>query len=235
MQKYIDSHCHLPASGFFADSFSDANAVGVNKCVLNSVTPDDWSVVADIAHTNKNVSGCIGIHPYYTDSVPQNWANDMIDLLRLNPNLMLGEVGLDKTHDNFVAQEKIFIRELEIAIEYNRVINLHCVHAWDVLLQILKSYKTKLPKIVVHSFDGTQNAIDFGTDLYFSYSPNIIKPNYKKIQTTICNVPKNKILTESDNTNITDVLLATNGVLSLRHDITADDIYNNAMGVFFNG
>ena len=109
------------------------------------------------------------------------------------------------------------------------------MHAWDVVLRILKSYKNALPKIVVHGFDGTENAIGFDENLYFSFGPNILKPNSNKIKLTIGQMPKNKILLESDSADLIPVLPVADVVFATRPDINANDIYNNAMGVFFNG
>lgn len=235
MKKYIDSHCHLPNSESFDTVFARANAMGVVGCVLNSVTENDWKQITQIANSNKNVIGAVGIHPWHVETASEHWIDNMSDILQDNPNITVGEVGLDKTHENFAAQEKIFIQSLEIAIKYRRVLNLHCVHAWDIMLQILKKYEQELPAIVAHAFDGTQNALDFGDKLYFSYSPNVGNPGYKKVISSVLNVPKNKILVESDSSELLPITDAVNGVLSLRDDITSDDIFNNAMGVFFNG
>lgn len=231
----IDSHCHLSSAEPFLDVFARANAHGITGCVLNAVTENDWQTIMDVANTNRNVVGAIGIHPWYVDSVSPNWLDDMRAILRDNPKLLVGEVGLDKTHENFAGQEKIFIESLEIAIEYKRVLNLHCVHAWGAVLHILKSYKNTLPKIVVHGFDGTENAMDFDKNLYFSYGPNVLKLNSNKIKLSIGQMPKNKILLESDSKNLMPILSVTEAVLTAQPDISADDIYNNSLGVFFNG
>jgi len=235
MQKIIDSHCHLPDAEPFLDVFARANTYGIPGCVLNAVTESDWQTITNIAGVNKKVVGAIGIHPWYVTSVSPDWANNMRAILNDNPNLLVGEVGLDKMHENFAGQEKIFIESLEIAIEYKRVLNLHCVHAWDAVLHILKSYKNTLPKIVVHGFDGTENAMNFDKNLYFSYGPNVLKLNSNKIKLSIGQMPKNKILLESDSENLMPILSVTEAVLTARPDISADDIYNNSLGVFFNG
>ncbi len=235
MQKIIDSHCHLPDAEPFLDVFARANTYGIPGCVLNAVTESDWQTITNIANVNKNIVGAIGVHPWYMDSVSPDWANNMRMILKDNPKLLVGEVGLDKMHENFAVQEKIFIESLEIAIEYKRILNLHCVHAWDAVLHILKSYKNTLPKIVVHSFDGTENAIDFDENLYFSYGPNVLKPNSNKIKLSIGQMPKNKILLESDSANLIPVLSVADAIFTVRPDISADDIYNNSLGVFFNG
>ena len=234
MPKYIDAHCHLPNTEPFADVFARANANGIVGCVLNSTVEADWDKIITISGSHKNVAGAIGIHPWYVDTASPNWANNMRAILNDNPKLSVGEVGLDKTHENFAVQESILIQSLEIAIEYKRVLNLHCVHAWDTVLHILKSYKNELPKIVAHGFDGTENAIDFDENLYFSIGPNATKPNYNKIKLSLGQLLKNKILLESDSTDLMPILDVANMIFNLRPDINADDIYNNAMGVFFN-
>ena len=235
MLKYIDSHCHIDIEKSFSYMFLRAASVGVVGCVLNSCSESDWRTIVQIAKGCENVCGAIGVHPWYLDSVTKNMESDLGALLRDNPNLIVGEIGLDKTRDNFPAQEKNFVRQLEIAIKYRRVVNLHCVRAWDVMLKILKSYRDELPKIVVHSFDGTQNAIDFDADLYFSYSPDVANINYKRVRESVWKVPKDKILVESDSKNYVDVITAARGVLDLRDDITSVDVFDNSMGVFFNG
>ncbi len=235
MQKYLDSHCHLPKNEPFGAVFARANNAGVMGCVLNSITEHDWEQIAQIAHDNKNVIGCIGIHPWHIDDVSADWGSRMDTMLSNNPNLLVGEVGLDKTRDNFATQESIFIPALELAIKHKRAINIHCVHAWDDMLRILKSYRGVLPKIIAHSFDGAQNALDFDGDLYFSYSPNVANMNYRRVRESVSRAPKNKILVESDDANMAETITAANAVLALRPDILADDIFNNATRAFFNG
>ena len=233
MQKYIDSHCHMSKTESFSDVFARAQKNGILGCILNATGESDWEIITKI--TNSNIRGAIGIHPWYVDSVSPNWGANMAEILESRPDLMVGEIGLDKTRDNFDVQKAVFIRALEIAIKYKRTVNLHCVHAWDEMLQILKLYKKDLPKIVAHSFDGTQNALDFDADLYISYSPNVANPKFKRVAESAVRVSKNKILVESDSENLLPTINATNGVLSLRDDMSADDIYNNALGVFYNG
>lgn len=234
MQKYIDSHCHLPDTEPFETVFVHANTLGVTGCVVNAVSQSDWTKIANVAN-NTNIVGCVGIHPWYVESVTHGWDNDVAAILRDNPSLLVGEIGLDKMYDNFATQEKIFIRCLEMAIKYRRTINLHCVHAWDEILKILKTYKSDLPKIVAHSFDGTQNVIDSGIGFYFSYSPNVANTKFKRVAESVSRVPKNKILVESDSDDLLGTIKAADGVCDIRQDVSNNDLFNNAMGVFFNG
>lgn len=233
MQRYIDSHCHLSDS--FDTMFARAGGAGITGCVLNSVDMSDWNKITQIAKHNKNVIGCIGIHPWRAGNISANCWDTMRAILRDNPKLIVGEIGLDKTRDDFELQKHIFAQQIDIATEYNRTINIHCVHAWDTVSHILKSYGKQLPKVVLHSFDGTENAIDFDADLYFSYSPNVANNKYKKVISSLARVPKNKILVESDSDDLTKTKIAANGVIARCQNITTDDIFNNSTKAFFNG
>ena len=234
MSLYFDAHCHLTNAEPFDAVFARAQGGGIAGCVLNSVSPSDWGAVVKISKQYEMVIGAIGIHPWISGDVPSNWYDDMDIILGENPQIIVGESGLDKTRGDWNTQERFFIQELELAIKHNRTINLHCVHAWNDMSRILKSYSNKLPKIIMHSFDGTKNAIDFDANIYFSFSPNVANPNYKKVHESLTQVPKNKILVESDSDDFTKTIIAANSVVAVRNDITADDIFNNAMGVFIN-
>lgn len=233
--QYFDSHCHLPDNLSFTEAFMHARDSGVIGVVLNSVVMDDWNKIIQIANTNKNVCGAIGIHPWYIDSVNANWDSEMLALLRDNPHLIIGEIGLDKTRNNLEKQIPVFVRALEIAIKCGRTVNLHCVHAWDEIIKILRQYRSDLPQIVVHSFDGNENAMNCNLDLFFSYSPNVVNNRFKRVASSVARVPRDRILVESDSCNFSDVITATNGVLERRDDISANDIFNNSIKVFFNG
>ena len=52
---------------------------------------------------------------------------------------------------------------------------------------------------------------------------------------SVLHVPKNKILVESDSENLLDAVSVANGIMALRDDVSIDDIYTNAIGVFYNG
>ncbi|MBP5795094.1 MAG: TatD family hydrolase [Alphaproteobacteria bacterium] len=233
--QFIDAHCHLSPDTDFLSAFARANSKGVVGCVVNSVHQYDWGKIAELAVSNTNIRGAIGIHPWIADAAPQNLKSEMSAMLDANPNLIVGEIGMDKTRDNFARQETIFILMLEIAIKYKRIVNLHCVHAWGRVLEIFNTYRNELPPIIAHGFDGTSNAIDFDANLYFSYSPNIANPKYKKVHKSVLRVPKSKILIESDSDDLTNVITAADGLCATRHDISAMDVFHNAQEVFFNG
>ena len=113
--RFFDAHCHLPCDRNFSGVFANANTAGVVGCAVNSVVMDDWVHIVDFITHNKNTRGAIGIHPWYVDTVRPTWYAEMCAILDENPDLMVGEIGLDKSRDDFDCQEKLFISLVEIA------------------------------------------------------------------------------------------------------------------------
>ncbi len=181
--KYTDAHCHI----FTAPVDS---AIAMQIC--NAATVTDWEKLTRIVDDRTHV--CIGIHPWHIDSATPDWADCMREILLSNPQIMVGEIGIDKYHPNMERQIEFFTRQIEIAIEFNRPSHLHCVGAWDKVLHILKTHRPHIP-IVAHAFGGNAEIM---TELskhnsYFSYG---VRDGH--INDTAKIVPLDKILVESD-------------------------------------
>ena len=211
--KYTDAHCHI------IDQSCDFN---ITARVCNATTEADWEKLVKIA--NNKIHVCIGIHPWYINTASTNWDNRMRKILLSNPDVMIGEIGLDKYHPDITTQINFFITQLEIAIELNRSIHLHVVGAWDKMLNILKKYN-KIPPIIAHGFNGNTDIMKRLVDkydIYFSYSGKQFEKTTKNnILNCIMATPQNKLLLESDtNTHETELKLlqiAYNNVAQIAH------------------
>ena len=124
--KYTDAHCHI----FTAPT----NEIVGQIC--NATTVDNWAELCRIADNRTRV--CIGIHPWHIDSAPADWTDRMRKILGSNPQIMVGEIGIDKYHPNIDKQIELFTTQLEMAAELGRPAHLHIVGAWDKLLHILE-------------------------------------------------------------------------------------------------
>lgn len=180
--KYTDAHCHI---------FS-APADNITGQVCNATTAADWEKLAQIADDRTYV--CIGIHPWYIDSATPDWADCMREILLSNPQIMVGEIGIDKYHPDIDRQIEFFAQQIEIAIEMNRPVHLHCVGAWDKVLHILKGHRPRIP-IIAHAFGGNAAIMtalaEYNT--YFSYGAR-----GDHVADTAKIAPVDKILVESD-------------------------------------
>jgi Tat protein secretion system quality control protein TatD with DNase activity len=101
MSLWIDTHCHLDAAEFHADTpavRARARQAGVERLVIPGVAVSNFQAVRELAHLGGDAYA-LGIHPLY---VAQSGDADLATLaaelkLRLDdPRLVaVGEIGLD--------------------------------------------------------------------------------------------------------------------------------------------
>ena len=177
---YIDAHCHLLKES----EFQDAQLVGVKRILVNSAHLDDWEKVVNL----KGVIPSIGIHPWYVGKAQGDWAQRMEKMLMKNPDLQVGEIGLDKLKPSFAQQKQVFLTQLKLAQKYNRVASIHNVRAWGEMMPLLRPFK-KDTRMLFHGFSGDKIVVGFLADSrsYFSVHSD------KKIPL----IPADKLLIES--------------------------------------
>jgi TatD DNase family protein len=121
-------------------------------------------------YTGKYFSA--GIHPW--DANLQVSISELEKLIQHSNCLAIGECGLDKVVDlEFELQKKIFIVQLDLAVNYQKPVIIHCVKAYDELMEICKSYHHQIP-LIIHGYNKSlelaKQLIDKGFFLSFSQS-----------------------------------------------------------------
>ena len=241
MSKYIDIHCHIKdISSKDTEQYLSSGIVGA---ICNATAEDEWAQIISASELPNNFfSGAIGIHPWNIQETKPNWEERLIQKLQENTKLMVGEIGLDKTKDNFDFQIEYFISQLRIAHILSRGAHIHCVGAWDKMLYILKENKaTNPPFIVFHSYTGGAGLIKQlinKYNAYFSYSPRTIKNISKKAYESILMTPADRLLLESDSDKITDVIQTATQICEIKKEAKEkliDTIYKNSIIIKNNG
>ena len=238
MAKFIDAHCHLQNISDISETLDVAGGLGIEKCICDATSPSDWSRVINLSIKYPAVRGCIGIHPWYIKDITPNWPTQMRETLAMNPDLMIGECGLDSHYPGPEQQLEIFCEQMLMAHELGRTIWIHCVGAWDKILNVInKNPAYSTTTIVLHGFYASPQILEqliIHPNIYFSYSPRILQPNLKHATKIIQNTPLNKILVESDGTSpavVIDVVNHIATIKSIASDKMADIIYNNTKGI----
>lgn len=215
--KYIDAHCHL-----FDEKLPDN--IGA---IVNATRPSEWGNVIDIVKNNSNMFGAIGVHPWFVADLVAGWDEKLQDLLIENPEIMVGEIGLDKHKPDMDLQIDVFVRQLDLAVEMRRGVHVHCVGAWDKIFAMLKKYKSKQPPFMLfHRFSG--NAGDVARlcadyNAYFSFM---------NARNVVADVPSNRILIETDSNNPLNIMAVSERVAAICPKI---DFYKNTMEMLKNG
>lgn len=240
MQKYINAHCHLQNFNNVAQVLQNAEFVGIYGFISDAASVNDWEKLLELKKKYENVHVGIGIHPWYINEYSESVLEYMRNILKNNPDIMVGEIGLDKLHPDMKTQEDIFIKQLILAAEFNRSAHIHCVGAWDRLLHILKGLREKVPHLMVlHGFAGSveiSRSLLREYNVFFSFSPVI--NNWKSRLNVIKEMPLDRVLVESDDANpdvILEVVKKIAEVLGLSVAQVADAIYDNSQRFLKDG
>lgn len=200
----IDIHVHLqlePVISRIEEVVETCRNEGVGLLVCNGAKPDDWDTVQQLSETYPEVIPCFGVHPWYADTVDSSWENDLITRLDDNPKACVGEIGIDRwiTPTNERLQEQIFRRQLQIAAEFKRPAMIHCLRAWDWLMEILKSEMCP-HTMLIHAYGGSAEMIKPLSQMgaYFSFAGDILDAKRVKAREALKAVPINKLLIETD-------------------------------------
>lgn len=195
----IDTHFHLDLMEnmqTLIKQFQKAN-VGI---IAVGTTPLAYKKELQFAEGVDSIRIALGFHPQL---VAKRESEINLFLQRLKNARFIGEVGLDfnKDYTDSKMQQLSCFRRIskECAVEGGKVLSIHSVKAVSSVIDILKEAGTfQNCKCIFHWFTGTtserKTAIENGA--YFSINPRMLKT--KSGQETICSIPNDRILLETD-------------------------------------
>jgi len=202
--QFIDMHTHLQDKRLsdIDKIIKNAQENGIEHFVICGTRQEDWGKVAQIHDKYKDITTpSFGIHPWFIESVDDNWKTELNSYLDKYPDAFIGEIGLDKwkegIKDKKEKQIEIFAYQYELAKEKNRKVVIHCIKAWGWFNKFL--YKNRVPeKFMFHSFNGsaeTANKICKAGG-YISLSASILRNKAK--DRILEMIPNDKLLIETD-------------------------------------
>lgn len=102
-----------------------------------------------------------GIHPWWTDAEKQTEKNKKleklwhgVEQLAAHPQVVaLGETGFDRLRGDIDLQKELFEQHVRLAENTKKRLIIHCVRAFDILLQARAQFRPNSPWLV-HGFSG---------------------------------------------------------------------------------
>lgn len=152
------------------------------------------------AFTGRNFYS-VGLHPWHIKSEEEN--NELLvmveDALGFDHVCFIGECGLDKVaKTDFDEQIRVFKAQIFMAEEFKRPLIIHCVKAYNEVLELYKKHHPEMPWIM-HGYNGSvQTTQQLGEQgILFSFGENLLRPKSKAIE-SFKHLPLEKVFFETD-------------------------------------
>lgn len=162
----IDIGANLTHESFAHDLpavLARAQAVGIERIIVTGASRSGSVEAQQLAAAHPGfLYATAGMHPHHAHEYDGD-AEDLFRALLAHPEVVaVGETGLDY-HRDFSpreAQRFAFERQLQIAIDVQKPLFLHCREAHADFLAMLDAVHAQLPPVVVHCFTGIGKELD---------------------------------------------------------------------------
>jgi TatD DNase family protein len=112
----------------------------------------------------------------------------------------VGETGLDfvKNYSSVPNQKDLFVSHLEIALDVDKPVTIHCREAHGDLYPILRAHAPL--RGVIHCFSGTWADAEnyLGLNFYLSIAGPVTYPSAKDLREVVQRIPLDRLLLETD-------------------------------------
>ncbi|MEJ8823499.1 TatD family hydrolase [Variovorax humicola] len=166
MPAYIDTHCHLDAAEFGAETpavRARAARAGVGMCVIPAVSAFNFDTVRELAHRQGDAYA-LGIHPLCTGQATEADLQTLADALQAHhddPRLVaVGEIGLDFFVPGLDAEKQahFFHTQLQLARQHGLPLVIHVRRSVDQVVKHLRQVGGPGARWhgIAHAFNGSE-------------------------------------------------------------------------------
>ena len=159
--EIIDTHTHLYLDQFdddFDEMIQRSFDCGVKKFVFPSISSKYNEKMLDrLKKYPDNIFMMAGLHPVYVKDDYENELKIVKENLKNYKCVAIGEIGIDKHWDlSFLEQQKIaFQSQIDMALERDLPVVIHCRDAFDDIYDILIKNKSDKLRGILHCFTGS--------------------------------------------------------------------------------
>jgi TatD DNase family protein len=225
---FFDAHNHLAAPSLaphLPQVLADLTAAGVTHAVVNGTEESDWSTVAALCAAVAQPSPrppqlsllpSYGLHPWDVGNRSPAWLETLRSHLVSDPRAAIGEIGLDRwmldrarPDDPRLAglrrapldeQVTVFKSQLDLAVTLDRPATIHCIDAFGLLLETLRSVPLPPRGFLLHAYSGSVELVAPFAALgaYFSFNAAYLAPRHARLRELFRQIPLDRLLVETD-------------------------------------
>lgn len=193
----VDAHAHLNELNDLSESLQDAKAAGVRGIVAVGMDIESNKKILQIAASNSEaVYPALGYHPWV---IKEEEVEATLTFIRnhVGEGVALGEIGLDyKIKVKKGLQWRVFGELLDIGLEFDKPVIVHCRYSHRRAFDMVKEKKIK--RAVFHWYSGPLRLLDeiLKNGYFISATPALLysPPHQGAIQ----RAPLERILLETD-------------------------------------
>ena len=207
MAVFTDTHAHLYLDAFDEDRalvIDRALEAGVKHLFLPNIDTSSIPHLASII--SQHPVYCfpmMGLHP---NSVKNDFREQLgvIEMeLRQNPGkyCSVGEIGIDLYWDKTFAkeQEEVFVRQLELALEFRLPVAVHTRNSMEIALKLVEDMQDPSLCGVFHCFSGNISQAERAVELGFNLGiGGVVTFRNSGLQTVVENIELEHLLLETD-------------------------------------
>ena len=208
--QIFDTHCHIASEAFDADRADVIARMRENGVCRANVVADpceeepNQEKVFSIVEEHDFLCASIGVHPHNAIRYDDAAEKTILSYLQHPRCALFGEIGLDFHYDFSPRdiQMQVFDRQLDLAYDLGRTVQLHIREAHDECMNLLKgrAAQGRMPRGIMHCYTGgwdcAKTYLDLG--LYISFSGALTFKNAPALQEVCKNMPADRILVETD-------------------------------------
>jgi TatD DNase family protein len=207
LQDGFDCHTHLDFPCFEPDReqvVTRARKAGVTRWTIAATEPKYWARVMRVARQTGGTP-LLGIHPWWADTIEEHTLESTLNTLANHPGVCgIGEIGLDYHRappgPQRAHQQAVFRAQLALARERDWPVVIHCVRAWNDMLQILRSDGLAAVGGLLHGWAGSPQAVTetLNLNICLSFGSAIAHPYRKKARASLQATPLHQLCLETD-------------------------------------
>ena len=205
----IDTHCHL----FYDDLKNDlpgvldrAHDLGVNRFICVATNMEDARECLLMGESHENIFASAGVHPHDAKDVPDDFVDQIYDIMTFDSMVAVGEMGLDyfRNISDPEIQKNVFRAQMGIAQDLEKPVIFHNRDADNDVIKILKEFPAV--RGVAHCFSSNlETAKSFMELGYFiSFSGNLTFKN-SHLPEVAKDLPLDRIMVETDSPYLSPV------------------------------
>jgi len=200
-----DTHTHLYADAFDEDrhdKINEAIDAGIKRFFLPAIDSETTESMKQLKGSfPDNVFLMSGLHPTH---VKEDWKYELKVVkkeLDSGSYVAVGEIGMDLYWDKTFhkQQEQAFHNQIQLAMEYELPIVIHCREAFDEVFTVLESYQDTSLHGIFHCFTGNREQAERAMDLNMLLGiGGVVTFKNGGVDKFLADLPLEKIVLETD-------------------------------------